>query len=284
MDTIIHDWHRRRITNSTQEYNPSNEGEGTVIYLMDSGVDTSHPELLNADITNFYSHDGTWGDTEGPPGHGTALASVILGNTVGVSPKVTLKIVKVPLGAGTPVNLLLDAFNAILTDNSTSIKVINCSWLVPRNELLNAKMLELQANGFIVVAAAGNSMTRADHWSPVGLDGVLGVAASDVYDQVTSWNNGMNGSNWGPEVDITAPGINVLLAAPGGTLQLASGTSIAAAITSAVIAQYINRFPEKTGNDIQNLIITHALSNALFRDEIVYNTTPNLLLQIQLEK
>ena len=277
MDTV--DWHRRRITNSTQEYNPPNKGEGTTIYLMDSGVDISHPELSCANIVNLYSYDGTWDDTEGPAGHGTGLASVIVGNTIGISSKVTLKIVKVPLGAGTPIDLLLNAFNFILADNITSIGIINCSWLVPKNEQLNSKMLELQEAGFIVVAAAGNWQSRADHWSPIGLEAVLGVAASDMYNRIVPWNRGVNGNNWGPEVDITAPGINVPLAAPDGTLQLASGTSIAAAITSGVIAQYISKFPEKTVSEIQNLVMSHSISNILLRDENMYGTTPNLLIQ-----
>lgn len=267
------DWHRRRITNSTLP----NEGEGTVIYLMDSGVDVLHPELSNANIINLYSHDGTWGDHDG---HGTGLASVIAGNTVGISPKVTIKIVKIPLGAGTPVDLLMDAFDVIVMDNdNTSTRIINCSWLILRSEIIDARILELQTAGFITVASAGNWVSRVHDWSPIGSKVVLGVAASDIHNKVTSWNDGVNGSNWGPEVSITAPGINVLTAAPNGTLQFASGTSIAAAVTSAVAAQFITKFPEKTAKEIYNLIISYAIPGVLSRNESIYGTTPNLLLQ-----
>lgn len=283
---FAYDWHQLRITSRIlplgNVYYPENSGDNISVYLMDSGVDITHPELSGSNIVNLYSYDNTWDD---PSGHGTGLASLVVGNSVGVSPNAILKVVKIPMGTSNTTNYsqLMEAFNAILADHTTNtVAVINCSWVIPKSQILDTKILEMQAAGFVVVAAAGNKMLKADDFSPVGLDTVLGVAASDAYDRVISWDISA-GSNWGPEVDITAPGIDVPVAAPDGTLRSSAGTSVSAAIVSAVAAQYIVKFPTKTAQEIQNQIIANAVPNVLFRDETIYSTTPNLLLQTYVE-
>jgi hypothetical protein len=271
------EWHQYRIANRTlpmrEQYITKNKGAGASIYLVDSGVDTSHPEYINANVINVYSYDGTFGD---PTGHGTGVGSIIVGNTLGVSPEATLKVIKIALGTTITLGQLLEAFNAILADNTESVSVINCAWTIPKSQILDTKILEMQENGFVVVAAAGNQLLSADDFSPVGLDSVLGVGASDAFDRVISWGEG-RGSNWGPEVDITAPGIGVFVAVQGGGIAEASGTSIAAGIISGIVAQAIVLFPDKSANEIEDAVLLLATPDALFRDESIYETTPNLL-------
>lgn len=273
------DWHLLRLVSPTlplkQIYNPTNGGENSVVYLMDCGIDTTHEEFSESTIVNLYSHDGVYTDTRG---HGTAMASLINGKTVGVAKGATIKNVKIPLG-NTTISQLLTAFNAILTDHlaSAGVKVVNCSWSVPKSQLLDNKITELENAGLVVVAAAGNTGIEANTLSPVGLDRVLGVAASDSYDRVISWGEGLS-SNWGPDVDVTAPGIDVTIANISGGYVNSSGTSIAAAIASGVVAQYITDNPSLTAQQIQNLVIDSAVEDVLFRNEAIYRNTPNKLI------
>jgi hypothetical protein len=207
------------------------------------------------------------------------MACLINGQTVGVSKKSIIKNVKIPFGSAS-LGQLLTAFDAILADHNTTagVKVVNCSWTIPKSQLLDGKILELQAAGLVVVAAAGNAGVEADTLSPVGLDTVIGVAASDAYDRVISWGSGLS-SNWGPEVDLTAPGVDVPIINLNGGYTTGSGTSIAAAIVSGVVAQYIKNNNSLTAQQIQNLVIDSAAEDMLFRNESIYGTTPNRLIK-----
>lgn len=275
-----HNWHLRRITCKALPmkllYLPKNLGAGSVIYLVDSGVDDTHPQFTSSNIQHLWSWDN---DSTDVNGHGTSMASLIVGSSLGVVPEATLKSVKIPFGTTITTSVLLSAFDAILTDHllTAGVKVVNCSWTVPKSSILDAKITELQTQGLVVVAAAGNNMVEADTLSPVGLDSVLGVAASDSYDRVIAWGTGA-GSNWGPEVDITAPGIDVEVAVLGGTTETKSGTSISSSIVSGAVCQFIVENPTLTAVQIQEAVLNNSTTDVLFRNESIYGTTPNLLL------
>lgn len=282
------EWHQLRIATQNlpmkENYIPQNYGEGATVYLMDSGVDTTHSEFENANITNLHSFDGTFTDETG---HGTGIASMILGKTLGIAAQTKLKLVKIPMNATTTLSVLLEAFDAIAADKTEDIAIINCSWYIPKSQILDAKITELQNLGFIVVAAAGNTVSDADNLSPVGLNTVIGVGASDAYDRVVTWNEAGAGSNWGEEVDFFAPGIDVNVATLSNQIVNNSGTSIAAGIVSGIVAQYVTAkedFREQLGvdtitaGDIQHVIIENAVPDILFRNETVYGTTPNRLI------
>lgn len=252
------------------------DGAGQVIYLVDTGVDTSHPELTPTLVNQLWSFDGSAGDTLG---HGTILATLIAGKTIGISPKVFIKSVKIDTGK-VNVSTLVSALEAILADHEQTpnqAKVVNCSWLIEKSQVLDTVISSLEAAGLVVVAAAGNSGVAANTFSPVGLDSVLGVGACDAYDRVIAWGTG-DVSNFGPEVDITAPGIDVVTIDKTGAQGKLSGTSVAAAITSAVVAQFIQSNPSISATAVQAALLDHALQEFLFRNESIYSTTPNRLL------
>lgn len=270
------EWHQLRVVSRglpmRETYTAKNLGEGVVVYVVDSGIDANHSEFSHTSIVDLHTHDDFT-----PDAHGTAVASLIAGDTLGVARNATLKNVKIPFGS-TNISVLLAAFDAIVSDHDESTPaIVNCSWVVPKSLVLDTKIGELQADNLIVVAAAGNTGSDANDFSPVGLNSVLGVGASDAYDRVISWGSG-DSSNWGPEVDVFAPGIDVSYASMDGSISVGSGTSFAAAVASGVVAQYIADDSEKTAAEIQSLVTTNALVDMLFRNEAVYGTTPNALI------
>jgi len=277
---VTEQWHLNRITCKSLPmkllYLPKNLGSGASVYLIDSGVDATHPEFPDANIQHLWSWDN---DTTDVNGHGTSMASLIVGSSLGVAPEATLKSVKIPFGTTITTSVLLSAFDAILVDHllTPDVKVVNCSWTVPKSSILDAKITELQSHGLVIVAAAGNDIAEADTLSPVGLDSVIGVAASDAYDRVVAWAPGA-GSNWGPEVDITAPGVDVDVAMLGGATETKSGTSLASSIVSGAACQFIVENPGLTAVQIQEAIVNHSTPDILFRNESIYGTTPNVLL------
>lgn len=268
-------WHLQRITSinlpMNQLYLPKNFGDGSTVYLVDSGVDTTHSEFSGSAISQLWSWNSGSGDSNG---HGTGMASLIVGKTLGVSPNATLKSVDIPLGTTITTSVLLDALDTILADHlltPSSVKVVNCSWTIPKSSILDSKITELEQHGLVVVAAAGNNVVDADTLSPVGLNTVIGVAASDAYDRVLS------NCGYGPEVDITAPGIDVSVAMLDGTIGASSGTSNSAAIVSGIVCHFITNNTSLNAQQVQDAVIASGTPDILFRNETIYGTTPNLL-------
>ncbi|MEK9741327.1 MAG: S8 family serine peptidase [Flavobacteriaceae bacterium] len=270
-------WHQLRLARKNlplpNAYIPKNTGTDVVVYLMDTPIDTTHPEFADSTITNLWSYN----DDFTPHSHGTAIASLIVGKTLGVSTGVHLKSVVIPVGE-TQISYLIEAFDAIMQDHDEATpSVVNCSWLINKSLILDTKIVELQNDNIIVVAAAGNLGLDANNYSPVGLDTVLGVGASDAFDRVISWGSGAI-MNHGSDVDITAPGIDVSVAVIGGTIEESSGTSLACGIVSGVVAQYIVTNPSYNALQIQDAVVLGASEGVLFRNETVYGDTPNLLV------
>jgi subtilisin family serine protease len=243
---------------------------GQIIYLVDSGIDTSHQKFSTTYITNLYTYDGSFIDNDG---HGTGVASVL----VNVTPDITLKNVKIDIKGDCTFGQMMEAFTAIINDNPETVSVVNCSWAVPRHPIVDNKVAELNPEKFIVVAAAGNEITSASAFSPVNMESVIGVAACDDNYTVRSWNDG-RGSNWGPEVTVTARGIDVEVVVPKNGTAIASGTSLATALVSSKVAQLIQQYPEKNALEIKEILLQSATPNLLIRDEQMYGTTPNLLI------
>jgi len=240
------------------------------IYLVDSGIDISHQHFSTTHITNLYTYDGSFIDTDG---HGTGVASVLVNN----ASDITLKNVKIDIRGDCTFGQMMEAFTAIIHDNPETVSVVNCSWAVPRHPIIDDKIRELDVTKFIVVAAAGNEMTSASAFSPVNMESVIGVAACDESYMMRSWSDG-RGSNWGPEVAVIARGIDVEVVLLGGRTTVASGTSLATAVVSSKVVQLIQQYPEKNALEIKEILLQSAIPNLLIRDEAVYGTTPNLLI------
>ena len=93
-------------------------GSNTNIYVLDSGIDLTHSEFTGKDISLVYSLTGDFNDTNG---HGTGLASLMVGNTCGVT-STSIKVVKIFDDAQpTKQSDFLHALDAILTDMNSNI-------------------------------------------------------------------------------------------------------------------------------------------------------------------
>lgn len=219
-------------------------GKGVRVYLVDSGYTADHPDFKDRDISELYSFNENFSDSTG---HGTALASVIVGNTCGIS-DASLKIVKVfEKDTDILVSDVLGAFEAILVDfekNPLKAAVVNLSWTVGKDDYLNGKIQVLMDAGLFVVAAAGNSGVAISDTTPAGIADVITVGSfgqelspSDFTDYTAAAISlTRQQTNGGPGLDIFAPGEGIRVALPDGSYGLTAGTSVAAAIMSACSA------------------------------------------------
>jgi len=218
-------------------------GKNISVYIMDSGIEASHPEFANADITNIYSV--TPGDFNDKNGHGTGIASIIAGQTCGVTQS-KLKIVKIfDPDHNTTEHEFLDALDAIISDHvDGTYSVLNASWSIPKNTWVESKLRVLEDEGVFIIAAAGNNGTSIDDVTPAGMLDVITVGAYNKDLLPCDFSNFTGGSmisvtagavNHG-ELDGWAPGEEIWAAGLNGTYGYVAGTSAAAAVASAILA------------------------------------------------
>lgn len=215
-------------------------GNNINVYLLDSGVETSHPEFVDANITQLYSIVGNFDDHSG---HGTALASVIVGKTCGIT-NANLKVVKVfEENHDTLQSELLNALDAVANDHQDGqLSILNASWTINKNEWVEQKLRLLMSEGIYVICAAGNNGTPIENVTPASMPDVLTVGAYNKNLQPCDFSNYTGGSltslnesqtNHGA-LDGWAPGEEIWCAGLNGQYGNVAGTSIATAIASAV--------------------------------------------------
>ena len=256
-------------------------GHNISVYLVDSGIEAGHPEFVDADITNIYSvTPGDFGDNNG---HGTALASVIVGKSCGVT-DAKLKIVKIfDHNHATTEHEFLDALDAIISDHvAGTYGVLNASWSIPKNEWVEYKLRVLEDKGIYIIAAAGNNGTSIEDVTPASMLDVITVGAYNKDLEPCDFSNYTGGSivsvtggavNHG-ELDGWAPGEEIWAAGLNGTYGFAGGTSIAAAISSAIVASNLTPHVYEDGSRVHGWE-SERLSTAFIgasRDLLFYRT------------
>ncbi|WP_197084777.1 S8 family serine peptidase [Saccharothrix sp. ST-888] len=232
-------------------------GDGVIVALIDSGVDASHPDL-SGQVLEGYDPSGTGLNTHPTDPHGTKMAGLIAahghGNgdgAVGLAPGVKiLPIYKTTAGDT----------DAIPEDIKWAVdhqaKVINISLGNPIFK--NPKMADAVAyaakNDVLIVVAAGNEGNSSVSF-PANEPGVLAVGAVDKNNNI--WSR----SNHGPEVMLTAPGVDIVGtgACDGGQYCIGPGTSDSTAYVSAAAALVRAKFPKLTAGQVANRLVKSAL-------------------------
>ncbi len=292
MADVLAPWHLRRLVTKSlpvrKEYDPLYTGVDVVVYVVDSGINNGHPEFAGKAVEHLFSVSGNFLDHTG---HGTAMAAYVNGNVLGVAKDAIVKSVKITDDNHvTLMTDLLDALDAILLDHDGStIKVVNMSWTVPKSALLDLKVTELRDKNIVVVCAAGNTGEPVNLYSPAGLNTILTVGAADEYDRVVDFSgkasdlgDELGVVNYGAEVDLCAPGVDVPVTKPDGTYGVASGTSVSSAIVAGAAALFVekNRGTAETAQDVMSEIVAMAMQKMLFRDGALYATTPNRIAYV----
>lgn len=247
------DWWKNYVVKQPKFDQPSysidRKGTGYVVYVMDSGCELTHPEFAGRPVENLFTFNDNWTDKVG---HGTGIASVITGNTCGIS-DATVKVVRIfDRDQPTKQSDMINAMDAIYQDfvsNNYQNAVINCSWTIDKNTFIESKFQILINMGLIVIAAAGNNGTPIQDVTPASMDTVVTIGSfntdlepcdfSNYTDSITSVTNAP--TNHG-ELDGWAPGENIYVAGLGGLYGQMAGTSISAGIQSAVTAYNLTTY------------------------------------------
>ncbi|WP_339755728.1 S8 family peptidase [Algoriphagus aquimarinus] len=199
-------------------------------YIIDSGIDSSHPDLnvnVNAGFNAFTKGKDSDLSSDGN-GHGTHVSGTIgaIDNSIGVigvAAGVTVVPVKVLDSRGSGSYSGVIAGVDFVTANANSGDVANMSLGGPVSSALDAAVVALGGAGVKVALAAGNESDDANNHSPARANGgnIYTVSAIDINDKFASFSNFGN-----PPIDFAAPGVGVLSTVPGGYASY-SGTSMA---------------------------------------------------------
>ena len=212
------------------EYQYEFHGSGVNVYVLDTGIDTSNPDLGGRAALGVDEVDGAARDCNG---HGTAVAGTIGGTTYGVAKQVSLTSVRVLNCGGVGFDSDVVAGLEWATDNYLANRKPSVAVLAfegPPSETLNAAVNAAYQAGLGSVVAAGNDHADACNYSPASASGVLTVAASDITDHRASFSNG------GTCVGMFAPGVDIPVDWLRGRTSIVSGTSISAAFVAGVAA------------------------------------------------
>lgn len=297
----------QRIGELDQTYSATPRGQGVRVFVVDSGIRMDHIELQGRMAANGQhwdferpSNDPLVGWPATGDHHGTHLASVIAGKTLGVAPKATLHSIRVADSRDViyPTNVIAGLQAALTLHQSLGgPSVINLSLNGEgRLSVFDNVMATLIQAGITVVVSAGNNSDRAYNYWPasagtrttsqgtyqvisarkpisVGSIGKSIVVQNQRRDPMSST------SNWGYAVDVLAPGEAIL----GATTQdstatgLMSGTSVAAAHVTGVVALYLESENNLTPTEVRQAILNRATNGlAIYTD--TQDPTPNRIV------
>lgn len=243
-------------------------GEGTVVAVIDTGVDYNHEDLQDNIWTNSAEVSGTAGadddnngyvddvhginliDPNETPmddhGHGTHVAGIIAmenNNVGGVGIAYKSKIMPIKAGGSDGTFNSTDIAKAIVYAYKNGADVINMSFGSSAHSALIENALQDAFGSCVLVAAAGNESTpTADcplggrNMYPASYSYVIGVMAYDEANSFASFSNWDYKPNANAEYEVVAPGVSVYSTLPNGRYASWNGTSMAAPMVSAEAA------------------------------------------------
>lgn len=224
-------------------------GAGVTVYVLDTGIDTTHPEFEDRARPAFNAVDDATGDCDG---HGTVVAGIVASRRHGVAPEAQVRSVKVLdcNGVGS-LSSLLSGIDWVAR-NAERPAVAVMSWSFGRSDALAAAVQRLVDGGVSVAASAGNTGTDDCAALPRAVPGVTVVAGSTPDDTRATT------SSTGACVDVYAPGKSIMSTTPKGGVESWSGTSMAAPHVAGVAALYKQVHGDAPSAVVEKWIVEHA--------------------------
>lgn len=222
-------------------------GENVRIAVIDTGIDDTNPALSGVIAGQFDAMPDVPIEKRD---HGTSVDGLIagVGELEGMAPGAKIYHARAFEGGKSTMDVILSALDWAADQD---VRIINMSFVGPKNELLGTACRNARALGIVLVAAAGNNGPKAPYGYPAAFDGVIAVTATDARDGL------MPQANRGAYVYISAPGVE-MVAPSGAGSDVVTGTSFAAAIVSGAIANLIHAAPDRSADDIEKALAATA--------------------------
>ncbi|MHB8604319.1 MAG: S8 family serine peptidase [Thermoplasmatota archaeon] len=232
------------------------------VCIVDSGIDANHPALQS---NLWHAADGSVGwnaitgtnDPTDDAGHGTAMAGIVAatpGNGLGFAGVAAPLVMSVKVlsaqGIGTTSNVI-EGIDWCVTHHA-NVMLLALSEDTPTNAFKHAIAAANEAGLLIVASAGNNGPCMKCISSPASYDKVLSVGAIDPARHVALF------SSLGPQLDILAPGVQIVSAWPHDSARVGSGTSQAAAFAAGAAALVWAKDPTMSAEKVQSLLLKSA--------------------------
>lgn len=245
------------------------QGSGSTIAIIDEGVQLDHPDITN--VTGGYDPiNNSTSQVVYEGGHGTLVAGMVgaaTNNGIGVAsvaPSANILSISYPF-TGNDDYYENNLSNAFYWSVFNGADVINCSWgISPASNMISdaisfAFTEGRNGKGCVVVFAVGNDSKNGIEYPANSYSDVVAVGGSDMYGgrwDVT-YAGSSSGSNYGTQLDIVAPGNDIVTTKLGGGYTdglLTSGTSFSAPLVSGVAALILSVNPNLTQKEVVDII------------------------------
>jgi subtilisin family serine protease len=227
------------------------KGSNIGVAVIDSQIDIQHPDLEGDIVEQF----DAVGEPDTPHSHGTGMAGAIFAHRrlMGVAPSARLYAVHAfSSGAASAESTTFNILKGLEWASDKGVRVINMSFAGPRDPSLERALKAAHDKGIVLIAAAGNAGPKSPPLYPGADPNVIAVTATDVNDKLFS------GANRGRYIAVAAPGVDILVPAPGNTYQLTTGTSVASAEVSGLAALLLERNPNLSPEDVRKILTSSA--------------------------
>lgn len=226
-------------------------GTNVTVAVIDSAIDTKHPELSEAIAGSF----DALGSKEGPHVHGTGIAGAIAAHArlMGSAPAAKILAIRAfgatQNGEESTSFVLLKALDYAAAHGA---QIVNMSFTGPKDALIERGVAAASARGMVMVAAAGNAGPKSPPLYPGANPNVIAVSATDAQDKLFA------ASNRGGYIALAAPGVDIFLPAPDQKYQISSGTSFSAAYVSGLVALMLERNPALRPGEVRAILMKTA--------------------------
>jgi len=266
-------WHHATINSPIAwDQTTGSDGLDTVkVCVLDTGVDTDHPDLVgNLLLPGYNARLEQDGNVEDAHGHGTGTSGVVgaVGNNnLGVSGMVwDINIIPVQI------NISDTSSSAYISDMATGItwcsdqggKVANLSYGGAQYSTIDTAAQYLRNSGGLLFMSAGNDGTNNSIEDYPDYTSFVVVGATNSSDMKSSF------SEYGPFVDITAPGESIRTTYTDGEYVYYSGTSFSSPMTAGLAALIYTVNPNFTPAEVENYIFNTAVDLGDTGDDDMY--------------
>lgn len=250
-------------------YTPAGTGAGVRAYIIDTGIQSTHPNL-GGRVKSGYTAIQDGRGTQDCNGHGTHVAGTVGSSTYGVAKSVSLVAVRVLGCNGSGSTSGVIAGMDWVANNATRPAVANMSLGGIYSRATNAAVKRLTDKGITIAVAAGNDSLSACYFSPASAATALTVAATTRSDARASF------SNYGGCVDMFAPGQDITSTWLSGGTKTISGTSMASPHVAGIAALVLQANPTASPSTVAGIVKADAARSKVTGG----NGTPNLLAQV----
>ena len=258
----------------SNSFTASAYGAGVDVYVVDTGVSTTHTDFSGRLRSGFSAINDGRGSND-CNGHGTHVAGTAAGTTYGVAKAASIIPVRVLDCAGSGSNTgVIAGLDWIIANHSAGVAAVaNMSLGGGASLALDTAVQNAINDGVVMAVAAGNSNANACNYSPARAANAITVGATDRTDVRASY------SNFGSCLDIFAPGTSITSAWINSStaINTISGTSMASPHVAGVAAALLSANPTLSPADISSMLRSSATPNVV---SSVGTGSPNYLLYL----